>query len=78
MRVTPDHVTQMLLPSFPSGAKKGHSMWPRAFLLHQVPRLVLCLTADEAVEQAQKVRKSSGSQKTSPEDVDGMHMAAGI
>ena len=80
MRVTPDHVTQMLLPSFPSGAKKGHSSVAKGLPASPGAAVgALAFTADEAVERAQKGEKVILVRKeTSPEDVDGMHMAAGI
>ena len=80
MRVSPDHVTQLLLPSFPASAKKGAKALTTG--LPASPGAAVgapAFTAEEAVERASKgeqvilVRK-----ETSPEDVDGMHMAAGI
>ncbi len=80
MRVSPDHVTQLLLPSFPPAAKKGATAM--AVGLPASPGAAVgapAFTAEEAVERA-----SAGEQvilvrkETSPEDVDGMHMAAGI
>ncbi len=80
MRVSPDHVTQLLLPSFPPAAKKGATAM--AIGLPASPGAAVgapAFTAEEAVERAKAgeqvvlVRK-----ETSPEDVDGMHMAAGI
>ena len=78
MRVTPDHVTQMLLPSFPSGARRGTAVWPRPSCFTRCRGWCLAFTADEAVERAQKGESHLGSQRDQPEDVDGMHMAAGI
>ena len=80
MRVSPDHVTQLLLPSFPAAAKKGATAM--AVGLPASPGAAVgapAFTAEEAVERAK-----AGEQvvlvrrETSPEDVDGMHMATGI
>ena len=80
MRVPAADLTQLLLPSFDSADKKkattictGLPASPGA------ATGALAFTAEEAVERASKgedvllVRK-----ETSPEDVDGMHSAAGI
>ncbi len=80
MRVPPSDLTQLLLPSFDPSAKKKQK--PLTIGLPASPGAAfgkLAFTADEAVERAQAgeavllVRK-----ETSPEDVDGMHHAAGI
>ncbi len=80
MRVSPDHVTQLLLPSFPPAAKKGAIAIAAGLPASPGAAVGLpAFTAEEAVrrakagEQVVLVRK-----ETSPEDVDGMHMAAGI
>jgi len=79
-RVAPDDLTQLLLPSFAPEAKKK-----AAVLTTGLPASpgastgALAFTADEAV-----ARTKAGESvllvrnETSPEDVDGMHHAAGI
>ena len=80
MRVSPDHVTQLLLPSFPASAKKGAKAIAKG--LPASPGAAVgapAFTAEEAVKRAQAGEKVVLVRKeTSPEDVDGMHMAAGI
>lgn len=80
MRVPPNDLTQLLLPSFDPAAKK--KMKPLTIGLPASPGAAfgkLAFTAEEAVDRAHAgemvllVRK-----ETSPEDVDGMHSAAGI
>ncbi len=80
LRVPAQDLTQLLLPSFDAADKKN-----TAHLCKGLPASpgaasgALAFTAEEAVERAGKgeqvllVRK-----ETSPEDVDGMHSAAGI
>ena len=80
MRIPPNDLTQLLLPSFdPAGKKKAKAL---TIGLPASPGAAfgkLAFTADEAVDRAHEgeqvilVRK-----ETSPEDVDGMHSAAGI
>ena len=80
MRVSPDHVTQLLLPSFPLSSKK-HAK-PITKGLPASPGAAVgapAFTAEEAVKRAEAGEKVILVRKeTSPEDVDGMHMAAGI
>lgn len=80
MRVPPNDLTQLLLPSFDPAAKK--KMKPLTIGLPASPGAAfgkLAFSAEEAVDRAHDgemvllVRK-----ETSPEDVDGMHSAAGI
>ncbi|MEM8783333.1 MAG: pyruvate, phosphate dikinase [Planctomycetota bacterium] len=79
-RIPAGDLTQLLLPSFDPAAKKKAT--PLATGLPASPGAAygaLAFTADEAVERSHAgesvllVRK-----ETSPEDVDGMHSAAGI
>lgn len=79
-RIPPNDLTQLLLPSFDPAAKKKQK--PLTIGLPASPGAAfgkLAFTADEAVDRAHEgemvllVRK-----ETSPEDVDGMHSAAGI
>ncbi len=80
MRIPPNDLTQLLLPSFDPAAKKKATALTIG--LPASPGAAfgkLAFTAEEAVERAHNgemvllVRK-----ETSPEDVDGMHTAAGI
>ena len=78
LRVPPNDLNQLLLPSFdPKGGKDVLTSGLPASPGAAVGKLAF--TADEAVE-----RSESGEQvllcrkETSPEDVDGMHHAAGI
>ena len=80
LRVPANDLTQLLLPSFDPAAKKKAS--PLTVGLPASPGAAqgkLAFTAEEAVDRAHAgeqvllVRK-----ETSPEDVDGMHSAAGI
>ncbi len=79
-RVAPDDLTQLLLPSFAPEAKKSAKVLATG--LPASPGAStgkLAFTAEEAVQRTQDgesvllVRN-----ETSPEDVDGMHHAAGI
>jgi pyruvate,orthophosphate dikinase len=79
-RIPANDLTQLLLPSFPAKAKASATTIARG--LPASPGAAsgaLAFTADEAVERSRNgeqvllVRK-----ETSPEDVDGMHSAAGI
>ncbi len=80
MRIPPNDLTQLLLPSFDPAAKKRES--PLTIGLPASPGASfgkLAFTADEAVERAHAGEKVILVRKeTSPEDVDGMHSAAGI
>jgi len=80
LRIPPNDLTQLLLPSFSEDDKKNAQVLARG--LPASPGAAtgtLAFTADEAVERTQHgehvllVRK-----ETSPEDVDGMHHAVGI
>ena len=80
LRIPAQDLTQLLLPSFDAADKKKSAQLCKG--LPASPGAAsgaLAFTADEAVERAAKgeqvllVRK-----ETSPEDVDGMHSAAGI
>ena len=80
MRVPANDLTQLLLPSFDPAAKKSAEVLATG--LPASPGAAvgkLAFTADEAVERTEAgetvllVRK-----ETSPEDIDGMHCAAGI
>lgn len=80
MRVPPNDLTQLLLPSFDPAAKKKAK--PLTVGLPASPGAAfgkLAFTADEAVDRAAEGEKVLLVRKeTSPEDVDGMHSAAGI
>ncbi|MEM6656006.1 MAG: pyruvate, phosphate dikinase, partial [Planctomycetota bacterium] len=80
MRIPPNDLTQLLLPSFDPAAKK--KMSALTIGLPASPGAAfgkLAFTADEAVERSQQGEKVLLVRKeTSPEDVDGMHSAAGI
>ncbi|TWT90546.1 Pyruvate, phosphate dikinase [Pseudobythopirellula maris] len=80
MRIPPNDLTQLLLPSFdPAGKKKAS---PLTIGLPASPGAAfgkLAFSADEAVDRAHAGEKVLLVRKeTSPEDVDGMHSAAGI
>jgi pyruvate,orthophosphate dikinase len=80
LRIPANDLTQLLLPSFDPAAKKKAD--PLAIGLPASPGAAfgkLAFTAAEAVERAQAGEKVLLVRKeTSPEDVDGMHTAAGI
>ncbi|QDU58619.1 pyruvate, phosphate dikinase [Aeoliella mucimassa] len=80
LRIPPNDLTQLLLPSFDPAAKKKEK--PLTIGLPASPGAafgMLAFTADEAVERAHNGEKVLLVRKeTSPEDVDGMHSAAGI
>jgi pyruvate,orthophosphate dikinase len=80
LRIPANDLTQLLLPSFDPAAKKSAEVLTRG--LPASPGAAvgkLAFTAEEAVERTHAgesvllVRK-----ETSPEDIDGMHSAAGI
>lgn len=80
LRIPPNDLTHLLLPSFSAEDKEGASVMATG--LPASPGAAtgkLAFTAEEAVERAQAgedvllVRR-----ETSPEDVDGMHHAVGI
>ena len=79
-RIPANDLTQLLLPSFDPAAKKKATVLTQGLPASPGAAVgTLAFTADEAVERANAgeavllVRK-----ETSPEDVDGMHSAAGI
>ncbi|TWT95240.1 Pyruvate, phosphate dikinase [Botrimarina colliarenosi] len=80
MRIPAGDLTQLLLPSFDPAAKKKASALTIG--LPASPGAAfgkLAFTAEEAVERAHNGEKVLLVRKeTSPEDVDGMHSAAGI
>jgi len=79
-RIPANDLTQLLLPSFDPAAKKKSS--PLTTGLPASPGAAtgkLAFTADEAVQRTNDGEKVLLVRKeTSPEDVDGMHHAAGI
>ena len=79
-RIPANDLTQLLLPSFDPAAKKEAS--PLAVGLPASPGAAfgkLAFTAEEAVQRTKDGEKVLLVRKeTSPEDVDGMHSAAGI
>ncbi len=79
-RIPANDLTQLLLPSFDPAAKKKAS--PLTIGLPASPGAAfgaLAFTAEEAVERTHAGEKVLLVRKeTSPEDVDGMHSAAGI
>ena len=80
LRIPANDLTQLLLPSFDATAKKSAELLTRG--LPASPGAAvgkLAFTADEAVERTAAGEKVLLVRKeTSPEDVDGMHSAAGI
>jgi len=80
LRIPANDLTQLLLPSFDPAAKKKAD--PLTIGLPASPGAAfgkLAFTAEEAVERAHNGEKVLLCRKeTSPEDVDGMHSAAGI
>ncbi|WP_425400913.1 pyruvate, phosphate dikinase [Aeoliella sp.] len=80
LRIPPNDLTQLLLPSFDPAAKKKEKALTMG--LPASPGAAfgkLAFTADEAVERSHNGEKVLLVRKeTSPEDVDGMHSAAGI
>ncbi|MCL4209325.1 MAG: pyruvate, phosphate dikinase [Phycisphaeraceae bacterium] len=79
-RIPANDLTQLLLPSFSESDKKGATVLAKG--LPASPGAAtgkLAFTADEAVHRAKAGEKVILIRKeTSPEDVDGMHHAAGI
>jgi len=80
LRIPAGDLTQMLLPSFDPASKKKSEVITRGIPASPGAAVgKLAFTAAEAVERARKgeavllIRK-----ETSPEDVEGMHIAAGI
>ncbi len=80
LRIPPNALTQLLLPSFDTGAKKQAKLL--AIGLPASPGAAygkLAFTAEEAVERTKDGEKVLLVRKeTSPEDIDGMHSASGI
>ena len=80
LRIPPNDLTQLLLPSFDPKAKESANVMCKG--LPASPGAAQgkpAFTADEAVERADAGEKVILVRKeTSPEDVDGMHKAAGI
>jgi len=80
LRIPADALTQLLLPSFTAEAKANADVLTQG--LPASPGASVgkpAFTADEAVERTAKGEKVILVRKeTSPEDVDGMHSAAGI
>ncbi len=80
LRIPPEAMTQLLLPSFTAKDKEGFEVVGRGLPASPgAARGKLAFTAEDAV------RRSAGGEKvilvrreTSPEDVDGMHHAEGI
>jgi len=80
LRIPPNDLTQLLLPSFSAAGKKGAEVLAKG--LPASPGAAfgkLAFTAVEAVERANAGEKVILVRKeTSPEDVEGMNSAAGI
>jgi len=80
LRIPAGDLTQLLLPSFDSTQKKGAELLTRGIPASPGAAVgKMAFTAQEAVERAHKGEKVILVRKeTSPEDVEGMHSAAGI
>ncbi|MBX3379843.1 MAG: pyruvate, phosphate dikinase [Phycisphaeraceae bacterium] len=80
VRIPAGDLTQLLLPSFDTTKKKGVEVITKGIPASPGAAVgKLAFTAQEAVERAQKGEKVILVRKeTSPEDVEGMHSAAGI
>jgi len=80
LRIPAQDLTQLLLPSFDPAAKKRVEVLTRGIPASPGATFgKLAFTAGEAVERAGKGEKVLLVRKeTSPEDVEGMHSAAGI
>ncbi len=80
LRVPANDLTQLLLPSFIPAAKKSAVVVTSGLPASPGAAVgALAFTAEEAVERAEAGEKVLLVRKeTSPEDVDGMHKAAGI
>jgi pyruvate,orthophosphate dikinase len=80
LRIPAGDLTQLLLPSFDPSKKKGATLLAKG--LPASPGAATgkpAFSAEEAVERAHKGEKVILVRKeTSPEDVEGMHVAAGI
>jgi len=79
-RIPANDLTQLLLPSFsPEGKKKAEVLTRGLPASPGAAFGKLAFTAEEAVERTQSGEKVLLVRKeTSPEDIDGMHSAAGI
>ncbi|HLP83748.1 MAG TPA: pyruvate, phosphate dikinase [Phycisphaerales bacterium] len=80
LRIPASDLTQLLLPSFDNAKKKSVEVLTRGIPASPGAAVgKLAFTAHEAVERAGKGEKVILVRKeTSPEDVEGMHSAAGI
>jgi len=80
LRIPAQDLTQLLLPSFDASKKKGVEVLTRGIPASPGAAVgKLAFTAEEAVRRAQAGEKVLLIRKeTSPEDVEGMHSAAGI
>jgi pyruvate,orthophosphate dikinase len=80
LRIPASDLTQLLLPSFDIAKKKTAEVLTRGIPASPGAAVgKLAFTAEEAVERAHKGEKVILVRKeTSPEDVEGMHSAAGI
>jgi pyruvate,orthophosphate dikinase len=80
LRIPAQDLTQLLLPSFDNAKKKNVEVITRGIPASPGAAVgKLAFTANEAVERAHKGEKVILCRKeTSPEDVEGMHSAAGI
>jgi pyruvate,orthophosphate dikinase len=80
VRIPAQDLTQLLLPSFDPAKKKSADILTRGIPASPGAAVgKLAFTAAEAVERAHKGEKVILVRKeTSPEDVEGMHIAAGI
>lgn len=80
LRVPANDLNQLLLPSFTPSAKKSANVLTKGLPASPGAAVgALAFTAQEAVERAEAGEKVLLVRKeTSPEDVDGMHKAAGI
>lgn len=80
LRIPPNDLTQLLLPSFdPAAKKKAKALTIGLPASPGASFGALAFTAEDAVERSHNGEKVLLVRKeTSPEDVDGMHSAAGI
>jgi pyruvate,orthophosphate dikinase len=80
LRIPPEAMTQLLLPSFSAQDKEGAKVVARGLPASPgAARGKLAFTAEEAVRRtASGERVILVRRETSPEDVDGMHHAEGI
>ena len=80
LRIPAKDLTQLLLPSFDNAKKKGMEVLTRGIPASPGAAVgKLAFSAEEAVERARKGEKVLLVREfTSPEDVEGMHTAAGI